>query len=58
MKKPILKRSFNGGEIAPSLWVREDVEQVSKSCRELKNFLIHPHGAIRRRPGFVRWKEL
>lgn len=58
MRKPILKRSFNGGEIAPSLWVREDVASVHKSCRELRNFLIHPHGAIKRRPGFVRWKEV
>lgn len=58
MNKPILKRSFNGGEIAPSLWIREDTEIVNKSCRVLKNFLIHPHGAIKRRPGFVRWKEL
>lgn len=58
MKKPIVKRSFSSGEVSPMLWIREDVEGVHKSCRELKNFLIHPHGAIQRRPGFVRWGAL
>ena len=58
MNKPVLKRSFNGGEIAPSMWVREDVDATSRSCRVLRNFIIHPHGAIVRRPGFVRWKGL
>lgn len=55
---PIVKRSFNTGEIAPTLWQRDDVEKVDSGCRLLLNFLVHSHGAIYRRPGFVMWCKL
>lgn len=58
MNKTILKRSFNGGEISPTLWRREDVKTVQTGCRVLKNFLVHPHGAAVRRCGFVRWADV
>lgn len=59
MAKPIVRRSFNNGEIAPTLWFREDVEKVrGASCRVLKNFVVHPHGAAERRRGFVRWADV
>jgi len=56
--KPLLKRSFNAGEVSPTLWRRTDVERVQVGCRTLKNFFVHPHGAAVRRPGFVRWSEI
>lgn len=58
MRKPILRRSFNGGEISPTLYVREDVDKVMQGCRVLKNFMVHPHGAAVRRNGFLRWADI
>lgn len=52
---PIVKRSFNGGEVSPTLWQRTDVDKVQSGCRLLKNFLVHAHGAVYRRPGIRRW---
>lgn len=51
----IVKRSFNSGEISPTLWQREDVEKTNSGCRLLKNFMVHVHGAVYRRPGIRRW---
>ena len=58
MRKPILRRGFNGGEISPTLYLREDVDKVMQGCRVLKNFLVHPHGAVARRNGFLRWADV
>ncbi len=58
MRKPILRRSFNGGEVAPTVWQREDVKAVQTGCRVMKNFMVHPHGAAVRRRGFVRWADV
>jgi len=58
MDKPLLRRAFNAGELAPSMWYREDVDKASLGCREMRNFLVHPHGAAVRRPGFVRWLDV
>lgn len=55
LSKPLVKKSFNAGEVSPTLWRRTDVERVNVGCRTLKNFFVHPHGAAVRRPGFVRW---
>ncbi len=51
MATAIVKRSFNAGEISPTLWQRTDVGKTSSGCRLLKNFLVHAHGAVYRRPG-------
>lgn len=51
----IVKRSFNAGEISPTLWQRTDVEKVNSGCRLCKNFLVHAHGAVFRRPGIKKW---
>lgn len=58
MEKPILRRSFNQGEVAPTMYYREDVQKLSAACRTMKNFLVHPHGAAVRRTGFERWTEI
>lgn len=55
MQKTILKRSFNQGEVSPTMWYREDVQKLQAACRTLSNFLVHPHGAAVRRTGFERW---
>lgn len=58
MRTPIVKRSFNLGEVAPTLWQRTDVDKLDAGCRLLKNFLVHEHGAVFRRPGFVKWATI
>jgi hypothetical protein len=51
MSKPIIvRKSFNGGEIAPELHYRSDLEAYHNSCRALKNMNVTPWGAIERRP--------
>lgn len=51
----VVKRSFNSGEISPTLWQRTDVERINSGCRLCQNFLVHSHGAVYRRPGIRRW---
>lgn len=43
--------SFNSGEISPLLSDRYGVEKVTTGCRSLKNFIVHTHGPVFRRPG-------
>lgn len=57
MTRPRLFRtSLNGGEIAPELQWRTDLQRFVNSCLELENFLVQPTGGVKRRPGtaFVR----
>src|SRR5690349_18079655 len=43
--------SFAGGEFAPTLWGRTDVEKYGSGARRLRNFIVTPHGAAANRPG-------
>jgi hypothetical protein len=45
------KRSFAGGEIAPSLYARTDTAKYQTALRLLRNFFIHRHGGISNRGG-------
>ena len=47
----IIKPSFSGGEFAPSLWARTDIQKYATGARTLRNFYVHPHGGISNRPG-------
>jgi len=47
----ILKPTFSGGEFAPSLWSRVDLQRYASGCRTLRNFFVHPHGGASNRPG-------
>lgn len=46
-----LTRSFAGGEIAPELMGRLDLEKYQSSLRECRNFIPLAHGPIKSRPG-------
>jgi len=46
----IIRKNFNGGEIAPELHFRSDLETYHNSCKSLKNMLVTPWGAVTRRP--------
>ncbi|MBQ4479086.1 MAG: hypothetical protein II943_00430 [Victivallales bacterium] len=43
--------AFNAGELSPLLLARPDLEQYSRGCRVLENFLPTPYGTAERRPG-------
>lgn len=43
--------SFAAGELAPSLWGREDLAKYAVGVRTLKNFTVHPHGGVSNRAG-------
>src|SRR3982751_2625311 len=46
-----IQPSFAGGEFAPSLWARVDLQKYSTGTKTLKNFIVHPHGGASNRPG-------
>jgi len=46
-----IQASFAGGEFAPSLYGRVDIQKYSTGARTLRNFFIHPHGGASNRPG-------
>lgn len=49
----VLKPSFSGGEFAPSLWARVDLQRYASGCMTLRNFIVHPHGGASNRPGLA-----
>ena len=46
----IIRKSFNGGEIAPELHYRSDLETYHNSCKALKNMQVTPWGGVTRYP--------
>lgn len=46
-----MQPSFTGGEFAPPLYYRTDLQKYSTGCKTLKNFIVHPHGGASNRPG-------
>lgn len=48
--------NFTAGELSPRLDGRTDLGKYFNGCKELSNFVVHPHGGASRRPGtlFVR----
>lgn len=49
-KAQLIRRSFNGGELAPELHYRTDLEAYHSGCKSLKNLMVTPWGAATRRP--------
>jgi hypothetical protein len=51
-----LQPTFAGGEFAPSLYLRVDLQKFGTGLKRAKNFFVHPHGGASNRPGtrFVR----
>lgn len=44
--------AFNGGEVAPGMWLRCDMDSYGRSCRRLENWDVAATGGISRRHGF------
>nr|DAV89518.1 MAG TPA: stabilization protein [Caudoviricetes sp.] len=53
MAVKVYQRSFNGGEVAPSLYARIDDGKYQTGLATCKNFLVEPQGPITMRPGFA-----
>ena len=49
----IYQRSFNGGEVAPSMFARIDDGKYQTGLAKCTNFLVEPQGPISMRPGFA-----
>ena len=49
----VYQRSFNGGEVAPSMYARIDDGKYQTGLATCKNFLVEPQGPITMRPGFA-----
>lgn len=52
MTSKALWRSFAGGEIAPELFGRLDLQKFQTGLARCRNFRTLPHGPAERRPGF------
>lgn len=46
-----IQTNFTSGEISPRLEGRVDFEKYFDGCSILHDFILHPHGGIKRRPG-------
>lgn len=49
----VYQRSFNGGEVSPSMFARIDDGKYQTGLAKCKNFLVEPQGPICMRPGFA-----
>lgn len=48
-----ITRSFAGGEIAPELYGRMDLDKYQTGLALCENFIVLPHGPVQNRPGFA-----
>lgn len=48
-----IQQSFNGGQMAPFLHNRADIDKFRSGLRDGTNFIPTPFGPLRRRPGFI-----
>lgn len=48
----LLQPSFAGGELAPSLYGRVDIQRYGSSLKTLRNFFVKQYGGASNRPGF------
>lgn len=51
MADQFIQRSFIGGEIAPALRSRADLQRYSNSLALCENFIVRPQGGVYSRPG-------
>jgi len=51
MPIPIPQASFVGGELAPSLRGRTDIDRYHQALSRCENFIVEPHGGVANRPG-------
>ena len=51
MATPLIQPSFAGGEIAPALYDRVDIQRYGTSLRRCENFIVRPYGGVDNRPG-------
>lgn len=51
MPNPILQPSMAGGELAPSLWSRVDINRYQNSLKTCRNFITQVYGGAKNRAG-------
>lgn len=50
--------NFTAGELSPRLDGRTDLDKYFNGCKQLRNFITHPHGGASRRPGTLFVNEV
>lgn len=58
MANKTLSRSFAGGELAPELFGRADLDKFQTGLATCRNFITLPHGPVQNRPGFAYINEV
>ena len=53
MATTLIQRAFAGGELAPGLYARADVQKYAQALRTCRNFLVRRQGGVSNRPGFA-----
>lgn len=51
MPSSLIQPSFSGGEVAPGLYGRVDLEKYQTSLRQCRNFIVRQYGGLENRPG-------
>ncbi|MBL4763483.1 MAG: hypothetical protein JKY93_12405 [Gammaproteobacteria bacterium] len=51
MPRPIPTISFGGGELAPSVYARIDLQKFGSAAKRLRDYFVHAEGGISNRPG-------
>jgi hypothetical protein len=54
MGQEFLQSNLSGGELAPALHARTDIDKYNNSVATAKNVVIVPQGGLRRRPGLAK----
>jgi len=57
MLRPIPTISFGGGELAPSVYSRIDLQKFGSGAKRLRDYFVHAEGGISNRPGIDYIKE-
>lgn len=46
-----IQPTFSGGEFAPTLYSRVDLQKYATGLKKALNWIVHPHGGVSNRPG-------
>ena len=57
MGQDFIQSNLSGGELAPTLHARIDIDKYNNSVANAKNMVIVPQGGLRRRPGLAKVED-
>ena len=54
----IINTNFTAGELSEDLFGRVDITKYQNGAATIENFIVQPHGGVKRRPGTRFVKEV